>query len=966
MTTATEQTPENILAARERLKSRFGAQSVKTGGRGSVRRKKRALPKASSSEDKKLQVALKKLGTQMIPGIEEVNFFLEDGQSVVNFKNPKVSAQAAANTFVISGTHAEKKISELVPGIMSQMDAQGMMKMLQEINETRKESEVGVVNEDAEKGDEVPELGEGVQDFEEVSEKIKNEEWPMFKSEMPFGHVPVLKVGGEWLTQGSTIVKYVAKVTNLTPDDDFLTAKVDELLRVAEEHGFGIEKVMYGNTEEETKSLREGYVADSLYKMYTDIKKVFESPKADGPFMFGTKVCRNEQKGKPGDIDFQRMIGKFRDKMIKRCPPEDEYDEIERLEKLKINVVVRKRPINIKEIRRRDYDSVSCFSPNVFVHYCKYRVDGITKYLDNTRFKVDHVFGEESTNEEVYNRTVRNLVKFIIPKENSARKVSNKATCFAYGQTGSGKTFTMAGIQTLASQELFESLDELEEDYIICVSFFELYGGRCVDLLHDKKICVVREDGRGRVHIEGLKEEIVCSQDELLQVINRGNGDRTTHATEMNNVSSRSHAICQLCIRKKSKNVSYSIRDEPYGKLSLIDLAGSERGQDTKHHNKQRRAESAEINKSLLALKECIRALDDNNTTGFTRGNRHVPYRASKLTMVLKDSFSADAKSVMISCISPAASSADHTLNTLRYAKRVKASSGDPYNQSFSASMYSNHGAANKSSRRQTMAITPRRPQTTQLARRQSYMGDGAACNRKEDKSKVVENAVYSGENEKNGRFSGSTGSGSSLVLPNSPKKEVIIDIEEETDVSIQQNESASTGLMSGSKQIKFGESNCRSATPEAAQRKTEKKKSGWGVPRDYSLPSNSGRAQETSENNKMELELKSISRESSKNQKQHNGISEYSDVVKKLVDEEEQLLNLHQHSLTQDAKRWTQERLILAQVQQLAVKDSAIDEYMDSLEAITLKKLESAKRIIKKIQTFREHLALENFPLEN
>ena len=105
------------------------------------------------------------------------------------------------------------------------------------------------------------------------------------------------------------------------------------------------------------------------------------------------------------------------------------------------------------------------------------------------------------------------------------------------------------------------------------------------------------------------------------------------------------------------------------GKLSLVDLAGSERGDDTKSHNTQRRTESAEINTSLLALKECIRALDNQTKTG----PRHVPYRASKLTLLLKDCFtSSRAKTTMIATVSPSSSSADHTLNTLRYADRIK------------------------------------------------------------------------------------------------------------------------------------------------------------------------------------------------------------------------------------------------------------------------------------------------------
>jgi kinesin family protein 2/24 len=133
---------------------------------------------------------------------------------------------------------------------------------------------------------------------------------------------------------------------------------------------------------------------------------------------------------------------------------------------------------------------------------------------------------------------------------------------------------------------------------------------------------------------------------------------RTTHATEANDTSSRSHAICQIVLRDRSSS-------KLVGKLSLVDLAGSERGTDTKSHNSQRRNESSEINTSLLALKECIRALDMKSG--------HVPYRASKLTLILKDCFTAsNAKTTMIATVSPGSSSADHTLNTLRYADRIK------------------------------------------------------------------------------------------------------------------------------------------------------------------------------------------------------------------------------------------------------------------------------------------------------
>ena len=101
-----------------------------------------------------------------------------------------------------------------------------------------------------------------------------------------------------------------------------------------------------------------------------------------------------------------------------------------------------------------------------------------------------------------------------------------------------------------------------------------------------------------------------------------------------------------------------------HGKLTFIDLAGSERGADVVDQNKQTRFDGAEINKSLLALKECIRALDQNKN--------HTPFRGSKLTLVLKDSFIGNCRTVMIGNFSPANSSSEHTLNTLRYADRVK------------------------------------------------------------------------------------------------------------------------------------------------------------------------------------------------------------------------------------------------------------------------------------------------------
>jgi kinesin family protein 2/24 len=356
---------------------------------------------------------------------------------------------------------------------------------------------------------------------------------------------------------------------------------------------------------------------------------------------------RNRDAGNPGDVDFQRMINVYRNDNSHRA---GRSHDVTHAGETKICICVRKRPISVKEVKRNDYDSVTCFHPQVVVHDCKLKVDGISKYLDNTPFEFDHTFDEDDTTDDLYSSTVRPLVGFVLG--------GGRATVFAYGQTGSGKTYTMQGIQGFIVDDLFDALARGGENIQVFVSYFEIYGGRCQDLLNGRQRLNVREDGGGEVVVSDLVELDADTPKALHAIIETGNRNRTTHATESNDESSRSHAICQVALRNSSSGALI-------GRLSLIDLAGSERGADTKSHNRQRRMEGAEINKSLLALKECIRALDTNSI--------HVPYRASKLTLVLKDSFTnKKSKTVMIVNLSPAASSADHTINTLRYADRIK------------------------------------------------------------------------------------------------------------------------------------------------------------------------------------------------------------------------------------------------------------------------------------------------------
>ncbi|KAL9550038.1 hypothetical protein PS6_005746 [Mucor atramentarius] len=235
------------------------------------------------------------------------------------------------------------------------------------------------------------------------------------------------------------------------------------------------------------------------------------------------------------------------------------------------------------------------------------------------------------------------------------------------GQTGSGKTFTMLdpqhGLYFKAIHHIFELLkDHQYAGLQTWVGYYEVYQGQLLDLLNNRKKLIPREDGKGNIVITGLKEHRIHSLTTLKQVFEFGNRERSTSKTQTNDNSSRSHAVLQILLKNRNSAI--------HGKLNFIDLAGSERGSDRgRNTDTKTRLEGAEINRSLLALKECIRALDQDKG--------HAPFRGSKLTMVLRDSFVGNSKTCMIATISPNQSNSDHTLNTLRYANRVKELRGE-------------------------------------------------------------------------------------------------------------------------------------------------------------------------------------------------------------------------------------------------------------------------------------------------
>ena len=326
----------------------------------------------------------------------------------------------------------------------------------------------------------------------------------------------------------------------------------------------------------------------------------------------------------------------------------------------KIRVVVRQRPLNGGERQRGEEDVVRVERTReaMVLTETKLKVD-LTKYTERNEFSFDAILDDDTDNDEVYLQTVAPLVSSIFRK--------GRSTCFAYGQTGSGKTYTMSPLPTRAVADILSTMRRPENTGLtLWMSNFEIYGGKVFDLLNDRQKLCMREDGRQRVCIVGLQEFEVENVEQVEQLIELGQSTRSTGTTGANAESSRSHAIIQLVLRSAARQQQEGrFVGKTIGKFSFIDLAGNERGADTYDNDKQTRLEGAEINKSLLALKECIRALD--------MGANHIPFRGSKLTEVLRDSFMGDeARTVMIACISPSSGSCENTLNTLRYANRVK------------------------------------------------------------------------------------------------------------------------------------------------------------------------------------------------------------------------------------------------------------------------------------------------------
>ncbi|KAI1104763.1 kinesin heavy chain [Jackrogersella minutella] len=353
-----------------------------------------------------------------------------------------------------------------------------------------------------------------------------------------------------------------------------------------------------------------------------------------------------------------------------------------------IKVVVRVRPFNSREIDRRSKCIVEMKGnqtvltpPADAVHNAKGNKDTTVKTFAFDRSYWS--FNKSDPNYAGQNNLHDDLGKPLL--DNAFQGYNN--CIFAYGQTGSGKSYSMmgygkdAGIIPSICQDMFGRIDNLQQDKTtrctVEVSYLEIYNERVRDLLNPstKGNLKVREHPSTGPYVEDLAKLVVSSFQEIENLMDEGNKARTVAATNMNETSSRSHAVFTLMLTQKKFDKETKMEMEKQAKISLVDLAGSERATSTGATG-ARLKEGAEINRSLSTLGRVIAALADLSTGKKKKGpGGTVPYRDSILTWLLKDSLGGNSMTAMIAAISPADINYDETLSTLRYAdsaKRIK------------------------------------------------------------------------------------------------------------------------------------------------------------------------------------------------------------------------------------------------------------------------------------------------------
>ena len=348
-----------------------------------------------------------------------------------------------------------------------------------------------------------------------------------------------------------------------------------------------------------------------------------------------------------------------------------------------ILVCVRCRPLSLSEQQLSSYETIRIMDNKMVILMDPIEYNGPSTVFKNRNreqtYAFDFAFDKNSSQNLVFENSTKFLIDGVVNGYN--------ATVFAYGATGAGKTYTMLGndsnpgIMPLTLRELFNKVNLLSDrEYKLKFWYLEIYNENIRDLLKfvnknnnnlentSNEYLDLREDPERGIVVSGITEINVTNSSDMLKILKRGNRNRTQEATGANETSSRSHAILQVSIEYKDKNSGIDIEIK-FSKLSLIDLAGSERASATQNRG-IRLIEGANINRSLLTLGNCINALCDASMKGNKKP--YIPYRDSKLTRLLKDSLGGNARTVMIANVSPSINTFDDTYNTLKYANRAK------------------------------------------------------------------------------------------------------------------------------------------------------------------------------------------------------------------------------------------------------------------------------------------------------
>uniref|UniRef100_A0A672IDY8 plus-end-directed kinesin ATPase n=1 Tax=Salarias fasciatus TaxID=181472 RepID=A0A672IDY8_SALFA len=344
-----------------------------------------------------------------------------------------------------------------------------------------------------------------------------------------------------------------------------------------------------------------------------------------------------------------------------------------------VKVAVRVRPFNSREMSK---DSK-----------CIIQMQGNSTTILNPKapkepaktFSFDYSYWSHTTPEDPC-FAAQNQVYNDIGKEMLQHAFEGYNVCiFAYGQTGAGKSYTMMGKQEegqegiipMLCEDLFEKINEdsnkEELSYSVEVSYMEIYCERVRDLLNPKNKgnLRVREHPLLGPYVEDLSKLAVTSYTDIADLMDAGNKARTVAATNMNETSSRSHAVFTIVFTQKKHDSETDLSTEKVSKISLVDLAGSERADSTGAKG-TRLKEGANINKSLTTLGKVISALAEVVSSKKKKKTDFIPYRDSVLTWLLRENLGGNSRTAMVAALSPADINYDETLSTLRYADRAK------------------------------------------------------------------------------------------------------------------------------------------------------------------------------------------------------------------------------------------------------------------------------------------------------